>query len=339
MSVRVEIWELTGPYWSLPLRVVWYAQLAEVRVGCGASLTAKMRQVAEERLASIATRKGTIYWTDQQRLEQVAQRFWGEDPEDVIQWVPQRTDKVPVRTDYQPDEFVKAYCRSPYAICHDTLIVNVIWISLCKFMLHWLLGEKKTLNLIFAELNAFCLRKNWAGAAAKNEHDRYKEKKVSSGDYLCANHQSMIDRGVADYLVSRPVTAFDTRTRTLTFTLDCRTTEAWNKTIQTLELARVSQTRGGYMNAAANQLRSQLQEVLKSYAHYLKESSRPNATVSQDFVGGKDRKRKRKTRRRAHAKAAGPWDAGIILRSSSEVDPEPKEPRMQSDFVKAVHSQ
>lgn len=285
MTHRVELWTVSGSYWRLPIRVVWWDEICECRSGSGASLTAKMRALADETLSRSSFKSvGSNYWLKKVELEKIARKFYGEDPEDAIEWLPSRPEKNPVRQDYQPpDPFVMAYCQSPYAIIRDPLIVDAIWVSLCKFMLHWLLNEHQTVNLVFAKLDAFALRKNWASATAKFEWRKMTGRKLERKDFLSTDLENMVNRGVANYLTSPPVTAFDSKHKMLCYTLECSTTDHWRKIVRVIEREKRRTRLGGeYMGGVRDQLRRQLPRVLEAYASYLEETKRPMANV--DYV-------------------------------------------------------
>lgn len=119
----------------------WVESLAQVTVGAGAALTRKMKEVAWERLKLVGTVREDAVWVARQKLETVAQRFYGTDPEDVIEWMPAR-EKLPPSTDFRPpDEFILEYCKSQYAWIRDPLLADIVWMSFIRFMLHWMLNE------------------------------------------------------------------------------------------------------------------------------------------------------------------------------------------------------
>lgn len=280
-----ELWALTGSFWRLPIEVHWVESLAQVRVGAGAALTRKMREVALERLKLIGTMRDEgieiVMWVPRPKLETVAQQFYGTDPEDVIEWLPAR-EKVPPTSDFQPpDDFILEYCKSQYAWIRDPLLADIVWMSFIKFMMHWLLNEHRTVNLFFAKMDALCLRNNWKVLAAKDERDRKKE--IEPRDYLNPDVNSMVRRGVGNFLVTGEATGFDGKSKTASYTLEVQETPEWGRMVRKIERLKVVERGGGtgYWNALVSQLRRQLPRALRAYEFFLKEAARPFSDVSR----------------------------------------------------------
>lgn len=277
----VELWVIAGPYWRLPVRVVWHQNLGECRPGGGANLTRKMRAAAEEMLASVGTVKGNTYWVERKGLEEIGRKFHGEDPEDCIEWLPGKQEKIPVRSDYDGDDFVKAFCESSFSPIRNTLIVDWVWAGLKSFMLHWLLNKARTVDLGFATLDAINLRKNWAPAAALEERFRQQMGKIEKKDFLSSDFESMARRGVPEILCSTQMLAADARERLQVYwTLECTTNEKWDRTISSWEKEKRRASYGGaYYLTVWHQMLRQLPRVLKIYARYLEEARRPGSLL------------------------------------------------------------
>ena len=290
MSIRVELWELPGPFWRLPIRVVWHAELAEVRVGAGANLTSKMRAEAERKLLTVATLKGTTFWLSKSKLLGIAKLSQSEDPEEVIEWLPSRA-QAEVKSDYQAIDFIKAYCGEHYAMIRDPLLAEAVWFSFCRFMMHWLLNENKTVDLVFAKLNAFVLRANWASVAAKYEKQMFRQGKMFRDQLYNPDQQSIVDRGVAEYLITSPVSGV--RDKIPIITLDCQVTDKWRDFVVRLEQHRKSFRNGwSYPWMLAHRMKLQLPRVIEAYASFLKEARTPPFLVPKvirDRVTGQRR--------------------------------------------------
>lgn len=307
--MMVELWTLIGPYWRLPVRVVWQdVNFAEVRVGAGARLTQRMTKEADEFLARHGTHKGSVHWVSRADLEKVAQPFPGDDPDDAVEWAPVRAKEKLPPGDFQASDFIEEYCKSEYAWINDPIFADAAWSSFCTFMLHWLLNRHKTVDLMFAKLDAFCLRRNWAGTVAKFEWEKVRKNKDRPGRYLSPDIQDMVKRGVAHYLVSRNVTAFDKKNRRMSYTLECQTTDFWEKTVQKVENAKGSFRAMGYMRSITSQMRRQLLKVLGAYSHFLREAARPVAGVPERNIDICDRKSKEhKIATRSGHRPGAPW--------------------------------
>jgi hypothetical protein len=277
MTPRVELWELIGPCWRLPLRVVWYAELAEVRVGAGAALTRKMRAVAEEKLLTVATPKGSNFWASREALGKVAVLSRYEDPEEVIEWTPLRPPVKVSSGGFQASEFIQSYCECHFAIIRNPLLATAVYASFCKFMMHWMLNERGTVDLLFAEMDALALRRNWQGTAARMEQKLWRAGKIKDRDLFSPDMQNIADR-MSEVLTHRELTAFDEKSGTFEYTIDIRTNKKWKEFVGKLGQERLK-ARDGY-NGMIRLLRFQLRRVIRCYAHYLEEATHPTANIS-----------------------------------------------------------
>lgn len=316
---KVEIWSLAGGYWRLPIRVTWHQNLGEVRVSAGVRLTSKMIAAADEVLAKIGSQKGNTFWIERQNLETTARKFHGEDPEDVVEWLPSRKNEAPeIRQDYNPDEFIQSYCASSHAVLRDTMLMDRIWVSLCRFMMDYMLNTQKPINLLFARLDAFCFRKNWMSATAKRERALLRTNKMFRSDYLSPERESMARRGVWEYLTSEWVTAFDTKNRFPCWTIEVTTNEAWDKVITKWEAAKLAARRGAYRNGAVEQMLRQARRALEIYARYLEETSKPATELVRSSFGGVGNHFRLVTGSRQATTPPGPWDGNLEVSDAVE---------------------
>jgi hypothetical protein len=276
MTSRVELWELTGAGWRLPIRVVWYSELAEVRVGYGAPLTKRMRSIAEEKLKAIVNPRGNVFWFSRADLEKIASLSRYEDPEDVIEWAPMRP-AARVESEFRASDFIQAYVECHFAVIRNPLLATAVWASFCKFMMHWLLNERKTVDLVFAEMDAFALRRGWQGAAAKLEQKVCRMGGIKERDLFNPDPQNVADR-MAFVLIHRDLTAWDEKSRTLEYTIDVRTKPQWRDFVKKLVDERASLIGNNYLSLV-RELKLQLRRVIKAYAHYLEEASHPTSNL------------------------------------------------------------
>lgn len=78
-------------------------------------------------------------------------------------------------TNQRPDEFLRptelsflrAYCESQFALIKNQAQAKLVWDSFMGFALHWLVNERNDLDLGFAKLHSFPLRKNWTDVLKK----------------------------------------------------------------------------------------------------------------------------------------------------------------------------
>jgi hypothetical protein len=322
MNIKVELWELFGPCWRLPARVVWYADLAEVRVGAGAPLTERMRTVAEEKLLTVANRKGTSFWASREALGKVAVLSRYEDPQEVIEWAPLRPS-TKVESTFQASDFIQGYCECSFAVIRNPLLATMIWASFCKFMMHWMLNERKTVDLVFAEMDAFMLRRNWQGVAAKAEQKLHRAGAIKDRDLFNSDAQNVADR-MGFVFTNRDLTSFDEKTRTLGYTLDVRPNKKFFTFARELVIERMSGREGrsgGNYTTLIRELKGQVKRVIKAYAHYLAEATAPTSNVDCFIYDRAQGKWTWSRGGRTVGESGDPRDGGLSMQAAVEPSP------------------
>lgn len=272
LAPKIELWELLGPYWRLPLRVVWYGELAEVRSGAGSRLTKKQVEACEEKLDGIGNKKGMAHFLTRFQLEKIAEPSRHEDPDDVVEWLPPRAART-IADEPDISDFVRGYCQSTYALTRSPLMADAIWASFCKWMLHWMVNECGEIDLGFAKMFPVPLRKNWASLVARFEHIQGKAGKFDP------NMQSMVDRGVADYMIGWSTTGIDPKTRLFTFTLEIITNEKWNRIIELREREKQKRFLARYGYNHVQEQKRALFRILEAYSFFLTEARKTHGIV------------------------------------------------------------
>lgn len=289
MAKRIELWELTGPYWRLPIRVVWTEDLAEVRVGGGLTLLKKQIAVADETLARVGTPSGQKFYCERQKLEAVARKSEFDDPEDIVDWASIK-EKPSRSTDYATSDFIHTYCTSAYAVIRDPLLADVVWLSFCKHMLDVLLNKRQEVTMFFAKIVPLCFRRNWAMAIVNAEREGRKRVEIKKGEFLNPAEKSMIERGIGEWLTSPRVTAqSDGYFR---HTLEIIPNREWEDMALRLEIERKSRYRHGrgYIGSVRQLLLRQLPMALEAYAYYCKETKFACGTIPYYELDGRTRK-------------------------------------------------
>lgn len=282
-SIMTELYEISGPTFRLPAWVKWTDSLGEIDPGAGLPLLNCQQKALLDLLtvhhARPAAGKLFIFEAD---LKMIGRKSNCTDPEEVVEWLPGRKPVESETTYRTPDEFVAAYCRSNYALFRDPLIMDALWLSLCKFMLHWFLNEQKELSLGFVRLVPLCFRQNWSNCAAKFEYKMFKKNLLFRSSYMNQDHQNMIERGVADYLCSTGCASFDIEKRVLRHTLDVVLNPEWHETANRIEYARKLARNSKYAywkGTVPDRLRRQLPRALEVYAAHLAEAAVPTAPI------------------------------------------------------------
>lgn len=271
-----ELWELIGSHWRLPLCVEWFdPHLAEIELA-NIPLLAEQKRVALELLEAIGTRQDDKVWVTRAVLGANAVRSSQADPEAIVEWLPKRQPQ-PVRDDYRADEFVTEFCESPYAPINDPLIMEAVWAGMQKFMLHWLLNKRRPLDLLFCRLTPLMLRGNWQSVLARWE----KNQKMVTKQRYAANQQSMIGRGVGDYLCDTTVVAVDPKRKVIRWTLTCTVKEPFHDLAWKLETERKRRCGAGnyWVRSVSDQQKRQLSLALEAYEEWLKEAARPYISI------------------------------------------------------------
>lgn len=315
LAPKIELWELSGTHWRLPIRVIWYDALAEVRTGAGANLTKKQLQVSEETLASVGNKRLTSWFLTRTQLLTVAKPSHETDPEEIVEWMPSRAPCPTTAVSGVPD-FIHEYCGSIYAIVRDPLIADAIWASFCKWMLHWLVNEQKAIDLEFARILPLPVRKSWASAAAKFESVMLKENKILKSDRYDPDMQKIVDRGVAQYLAGPRVSSFDEIARTFRFTLEIVPLECFHEMVKLRQRKKHRKFVKLYGSNHRQTVLRLLPYILEAYSNYLAEAKWPTGYFISDHA------RSGLWAEVIPNRTSEPWHPGISAAdASSEVGP------------------
>lgn len=282
MITDAELWILIGPHWKLPVRLVWFDAIAKVQVASDVPMLRKQKQAAAELLSRICERReGENFFVLRKDLARTAVRAPDMiDPEDAVEWTPYRAEPEPEQAEPRVGPFIQKYCASPYAAIRDPLMADYVWISFCKWLLHWLLVEGEPADLVFAELVPLQARENWAQVLAKLEMNHCSGKERYRPDVA-----DMVRRGVADLAVSDFITGWTGRY--CDWTLAVRTKRDWNKMVERAEIERKRyRVRKSYFHGVYNQMRRQLPAMLEIYATFLEKAALPALKLYKSVSNG-----------------------------------------------------
>lgn len=270
---QTELWVLLGSHWKLPLLVFWHdSVVAEVRVGAGVSLLRKQREVGQFKLEQMCFRREfDNFFIYRHTLEATALSSTTVDPEDLVEWTPLR-EQAPVGDFVPPDDFITGYCQSPYATIRDPLLADLAWVSFCKWMLHWLMFEQRTVSLIFAELVPLQVRRNWAQVLAKLE-----QKELPRNRRYVPNMEKILGRGVPKLAISDYLIGW--AGKYCEWNLEIRTTSDWDHVVEKFEMERWGKYDGTHWHMVRQQMIRQLPELLLCYEQYLQKASQPSVQL------------------------------------------------------------
>ena len=246
------------------MEVVWHDVIAEVRIP-SIPLLAIQRTAIEAELNRVGRVEDDAWFVMKKDWDEIAYPFFGQNIEECVEW---RVDPKPRRKGgVFPDEFIESYSNSEFAILPDPLVNEVVWTSFLRFMLHRLVNERRPIDLFFCRLIPLMFRKNWKEIAIRKEYKR--------PNAFSHQPQQIIDRGMADWLVSDEMVAVDERVESnrCRWTLEVVESPAWHEA--TLGLENMRARLKGYTNRIIHQMRAQLPYAIDVYSAFLREASFP----------------------------------------------------------------
>jgi hypothetical protein len=284
------LYEVQSAFWTLPVLVTWHDVMAEVKLPDIPWLK-KQKETITDWLLANGDYRDDAWWILKNRLEKVAVISLRDDPEDVVVWTQEAAchkQDLAGKGDYR-EPFIDGYVNSPWAIITDGAIMELIWSSLKKYMLHQLVNERKPIDLFFCKLVPLLFRPNWKEVALRKE-----TLKGGPGMYN-PDPQSIVNRGLADELARGIMTGFNPKTQTCCWTLEVIPLAPWLKNTQKLEAAIRRRTRGVFPFVVAQRLLRQLDYAIEVYSSYLEKASVPFMRVPDPGeTGGAGRKVRRK---------------------------------------------
>lgn len=268
----IELWEVVGPTWRLPLYVRWHDSLG-VLESDGCVLLRCQFDARWEVLKPFVFERSESQWICRVDLQKVAHKSEKATSEEVVEWLPAR---APIDVPKLPDnEFIQAYCASEFAIGRDPAVMDAIWISFCRFGLHWLVNEEKEINFLFARVVPIFLRKNWSNATAKWEREQFQKMAIMRGDYLAPDIESIYKRCAGDYLASCRVTSWCPQHHLARPILEIIESKEYREAAMKREKARKRRWGIHYWTKFLDRLKRQLPAVVEVYAHHLNEATYP----------------------------------------------------------------
>jgi hypothetical protein len=286
----IEFWVVCGPTWRLPVSIEWADTLGEINLEV-VSLLAIQRQALLDLVGPKIFARGGKVWIFRADLLTLAHPAPALPVEQLVEWLPSRARAEEI--EFIDNDFIKGYCESEFAVSKDPAVMDVMWISLCKFALHWLVNEEREIDMIFARIIPLAFRKNWSNAAAKYELRKFREHQIQKSEFLCPNQESIIDRGLADYLASDNLTSFDEKTKLPRMCLEILEGREYREATQRREKARRQRWGIKFWERFFDRLKRQLPVVLEIYEHHLREAKYPYCKTNPKSIGGSSGKRPR----------------------------------------------
>ena len=210
MEQPLELWELAGSHWQLPIIVEIHADMARVTIP-DIPLLGLQRAALENALSQLATGG-----TETERLipiivlKEFAQKSKFESPEQVVAWNRLPSPAINFPKDEGVDEFIKDWLAAS-GISLSKAAASTLFVSLVTHMMHWLVNRRKPVNLLFGTLDPFQYRKNWKEivlgmayartAEADTWHKKFVEQHPPTPTDLCQSQLLSFDRGICRWMV------------------------------------------------------------------------------------------------------------------------------------------
>lgn len=310
----MQLYEVRGKNWCLPIMVCWHDVIAEVRLPENFPWLKRQLELLTAWLDACGEKRDGAWWIIKNRLEKKAVISATNQPEDVVEWCRQPRALEPWNDNPEgakySDPFIDGYMASPWMVINDPLIMEMIWCSLQKYMLHVLVNEHKPVDLFFVKLYPLMLRENWKEIALRREMRK-------QGKYD-PNPLKIMLRGMADELANEGMTAYNQGTGICHWTIEAVVQPAFTRQTTQYELAVKSRVKV-YGAAVADRLKRQLGYAIEVYSQYLKASAAPYLVLFKPGAKGSNGIRDRKqTRSQGKTKEHTRGGQGDIILSPNE---------------------
>lgn len=286
-----ETWSISGEYWRLPLAVEWpdnQNQIAAIRIGGGIRLLDIQRDAAVERLTQLGARFVNGRWRmDRAQLERHCQPEGEIDPETIVEWQPPSRisfRSVPAKQAEKyrnRDMFFHSFVQTGWI--QNAATAEVLWLAFCKHALHWLISERRPVDMGFCELIPIPLRANWKSLLlAKHMKGRVKLQQFSTIRLMKSIGNRMLNpEFTAWYRTFRGSRA----TQRIYWTLEVLPLRSWFRSV--IEMER--QKRGGkhrlslsqYCGMVKTEIKRALPNLARIYGTYISQVKCPGATLDR----------------------------------------------------------
>lgn len=250
---EIELWELVGDRWTLPIQVRFEEQHAVVSLA-RIPLLAAQKSLALAELEPF--RNGAVFAMTREQLNGVARKSKFGNPEDVVEWRRTIAPALHFPKHDGVDAFLDFVCnRGPI---HSRATMSAIYASLCAAMLEWLLMGRK-LPLCFATIYPLLYRKNWKEIV----HQKYVKKgwKGDEGSLITVENVLGLDMDQAARKSMRVATC------SLNLVHEKMFADAANEYEHAL-LSRYNFDRARYWKAVRGRIKRQVENAKRCYAEY-----------------------------------------------------------------------
>lgn len=280
MSTEVEsefqLYEVVGDGWRLPMRVrvgehysTFHECFTMPYLRCWRDAIFKLAEPFIEGDAELP------FDIETKNLGKIAEKSRATCAEDVVVW---RKPEAPIRSS---DDFLAAYCNWDRSMIKNPAIAGLIWDSICRFMQHWLVNRQLPVELGFAKLYAIQARANWKQLV----HARYNGRMTGSkGSADTANiKEETLHKELYDVLTRSHMTAYDSKSKTVRWTLEVVPESGFGKTCKVLEETKKLEKGVQYFTKITDQLKRQIPNAYQIFRAHVLETRFPMLLLPVDY--------------------------------------------------------
>ncbi len=278
-----ELWLICGRepvMFRIPYFVVWddnKGKLVEAVI-----LRPNERAAAGSILGLHGQFKDRHWWVSRDKLERIASKTPGGDPESYLTWgQPRPEDKRPNPEKLERNEFIESLYQAGVGKSVEEL--TYYWHEFCQHAAHWMINKEKPVDMYFIRLHNCPYRANWKTLLTQRFHKLGPIMHRKSGpalDYVL--HKS----GFMEELLSLDLLAFCRQKGTVYRTVEVEHRQTWWKLVRKAEATRLLR-KGPYNYAEyfSDSIKRWIPGALKVYLSWLAQIARPCVDAVE---GGRD---------------------------------------------------
>lgn len=314
-----ETWLISEERWSLPVTVMGIEGQVLGLAPCNIPMLRRQSEFLKQKLSSVGNYVNGLWWVPDSVLRTIGKPILG-DPEDFVVWDPPVVAcATNVSADPERWEFFAEYSRN--GVISDPVQAEVVFVSFCKFMLHWMLNRQKSVDLGFCELAPMPYRPNWYQVLLQKDLER-EDKIKMEGKYprLNSNVKSLVGRGVPDDMMDPKLTFWCKEDEHIYWSIGARPKAMWWKMVKAVEQAK--QSRGKYITTIRETMKRTLPKALKFYASFLQQARLPYVRMAVREPGVRGIGRREESKSGASCKPfISPRDLPVSISTATEQEP------------------
>lgn len=261
-----ELYELLGPTFRLPVYVRlegspnWSKDCVSVSA-TRISLMQCQKRVLEQTMHDLMERRRDESWiVSREVLEDRFRKSVHTEPEEVVVW--NWSDPMPNTA----SGFIAEYCRNRDAVLHDRGQAAILWSSMCRFAMRWMLERNRKLDLGFCVISAAPLRRNWVDILIQ----RWMQ---------TSSNKNFTDKVFCDrYITSKILTATDDA-GLIKWSLNVEPSKSFNEAAKAIEKQRHSKRSDLYFTKIRNLVDAHRNRIYEIFKACVAEKNAPTAPI------------------------------------------------------------